>query len=813
MIVKKQAKPTAKDLLMFQELEQFFAVTLSLLGIAGLDGCFKRLNPAFAKVLGYSNEELMARPFVEFVHPDDVAATRTELKRLINGETTISFENRYRCKDGSYRWLNWNAIASRTADSIYASAHDITSQCQTEIALKQQHQQGHLVSNVTRRIRESLEIKEILRRAVTEVQAILKCDRVIVIERHGDSSGQVIEESVLPSSHPLLLNQAVNNLTLSPVPDTRGPQVCAVEDLTKHPCELCSRQFLSQFQIRASLEISIYVRNQPWGLLVASQNEAAREWQPFEIELMEHLADQMSIAIAQAQLLENLEALVEERTTQLSQANGRLQLEIQERVNTESALRDSRQQLSRILKTADEAIISINGRQTIVMFNEGAEKIFGYAASEIIGQPLEKLLPEAFRQIHQQHVRDFAQAPDASRQMARSQDVFGQRKNGEAFPSEASISHIQAKTGTLFTVMLKDITKRRQSEAALQRSEEQLRLITDALPVLICYVDADQRYRFNNKTYTEWFGHSVEAIEGRLVREIIGDSYYQQAQPYIKKALSGQAVHYELTTAISKDKIRDLAATYIPDIEVDGKIRGFFGLIDDISDRKANDRIQNEFISMVSHELRTPLTAIHGSLKLMSMMQQNASLKEKELVAIALKSTDRLSRLINDVLDLERIESSRLNMTLQDCDLAELMTQAAQAMEPMARELEVRLVVEPVNITISLDSDRIIQTLTNLLSNAIKFAPPDSDITLSATQQAQTILICVEDSGPGIPTDKLDIVFERFQQVNSKESRRLGGTGLGLAICKQIVQQHGGKIWVDSKLGEGSTFCFTLPKS
>ena len=796
---------------MLEELEQFFAVTLSLLGIAGLDGCFKRLNPAFAKVLGYSNEELMARPFVEFVHPDDLAATRTELKRLVNGETTISFENRYRCKDGSYRWLNWNAIASPAADSIYASAHDITSQCQTEIALKQQHQQGQLVSNVTRRIRESLEIKEILRRAVTEVQAILKCDRVIVIERQGDSSGRVIEESVLPSRHPLLLNRAVNGLTLS-VPDARGPQVCAVEDLTKHPCKLCSHQFLSQFQIRASLEISIYVQNQPWGLLVASQNELAREWQPFEIELMEHLADQMSIAVAQAQLLENLEALVEQRTTQLSQANGRLQLEIQERVSTENALRDSRQQLSSILKTADEAIISINEQQRIVMFNQGAEKIFGYAMGEIIGQPLDKLLPEAFRQIHQQHVRNFAKAPDASRQMAeRSRDVFGQRKNGETFPSEASISHIQAKTGTLFTVMLKDITKRRQSEAALQRSEEQLRLITNALPVLICYVDADQRYQFANKTYTDWFGKSVEAVEGRLVQEIVGDSYYQQAQPHIEKVLSGQAVHYELTAGLFEGKVRDLAATYIPDVEVDGKIRGFFGLVDDISDRKANERIQNEFISMVSHELRTPLTSIHGSLKLMSMMQQDGKPKEKELIAIALKSTDRLSRLINDVIDLERIESSRLNITLQDCDLAELMTQAAQAMEPMARELDVRLVVKPINITISLDSDRIIQTLTNLLSNAIKFAPPDSDITLSATQRAQTILICVEDSGPGIPADKLDIVFERFQQVNSKESRRLGGTGLGLAICKQIVQQHGGKIWVESKLGKGSTFSFTLP--
>ena len=797
------------------ELEQFFDITLSMLCIAGLDGYFRRLNPAFSHVLGYSDDELMSRPFVEFVHPDDLVATLAELQQIGEGKTTISFENRYRCKDGNYRWLNWNSMASPIEGTIYASARDITSQRQTELALKRQYQQSQLIGNVTRRIRESLEIKEILRTAVTEVQAILNCDRVLVIERDGNTSGQVIEESTLPNVQPSLLNQPVSGLALATIPDPSVPQICASGDLTQHPCTLCSHQFLNQFQIRASLEVAIYVQNQPWGLLVANQNEAAREWQPFEIELMEQLADQMGVAIAQAQLLDNLESLVKQRTMQLSQTNERLQLEVQERVSTEIALRDSQQQLGSILKTADDAIISINEQQSIVMFNQGAEKIFGYAASDMIGEPLERLLPDAFRQMHQQHVRNFAQAPNASRQMAeRNRDVFGKRKNGEEFPSEASISRIKTKTGLLFTVMLKDITERRQSEAALRRSEEQLRLTTDALPVLICYVDANQRYRFNNKTHADWFGQSVKALEGRLVREIVGDSYYQQAQPYIKQALAGKEVHYELTIASSEGKVLDLAATYIPDKGDRGQVKGFFGLISDISDRKATERIQNEFISMVSHELRTPLTSIHGSLKLISMMMKgDLKSKGEDLVAIALKNTDRLGRLINDVLDLERIESGRISMTLQACDLAALMQHAAQAMEPMARELNVQLVVDPIDITLCLDSDRITQTLTNLLSNAIKFSPSHADIVLSATEQSESVLLCIKDGGPGIPPDKLELVFERFQQVDSRESRRLGGTGLGLAICKQIVQQHGGTIWAESELGEGSIFCFTLPKS
>ena len=692
-----------------RELEQFFSVTPTMLCIAGLNGYFKRLNPAFFQVLGYRNEELMTQPFINFVHPEDRESTIAEMENLASGGKTIAFENRYRCKDGSYRWLNWNSMASVEESVIYASAHDITQQRQTELNLKRQYQQGQLISNITRKIRESLEPKEILRTAVTEVQAILGCDRVFIIERDSNNTGQVIEESKRPDIQLSLLGQPVLELELTKVLDTKAldtenlntrasnaktsnnkiskttvPEVCASEDLSQDTPTLCARQFLNQFHIQASLEVSIYVRSQPWGLLVAGQNKKGREWQPFEIELMEQLANQVGVAIAQSQLLDNLESVVEQRTAELSQTNERLQLEIQERTNTERALRNS---------------------------------------------------------------------------------------------------------------------------------QEQLRLTTDALPVLICYVDAEQRYRFSNKTYAEWFNRSVEEIEGQLIKEVIGDRYYQQAQVYIEQALTGERVDYEMTVPIADNQVRDLAVTYVPDIDDENQVKGFFGLISDISDRKANERIKDEFISMVSHELRTPLTSIHGSMKLLSMkLLGDLTPKGEELVDIALQNTDRLSRLINDVLDLERIESGRVSMIKEDCHLEELMTQAANAMRPMASELSVNLAVRSIDETLSVDPDRIVQTLTNLLSNAIKFSPTNSEIVLGAERRERDVLLYVQDCGPGIPIDKLELVFERFQQVNPRESRRLGGTGLGLAICKQIVQQHSGNIWVESVLGKGSKFCFTLPK-
>ncbi|MEO0759379.1 MAG: PAS domain S-box protein [Cyanobacteria bacterium J06648_16] len=774
-----------------QELAQFFVVTPSLLCIAGLDGYFKRLNPTFSEVLGYSQAELMAEPFISFVHPDDRLATQQVVEQLIAGGVTTAFENRYRCKDGTYRWLSWNATVLTENQLIYAAARDVTEAKQAATHLQRQSQQSQLLNRVTRKIRDSSDLAELLETAVAEAQDLLGCDRILILEANVEDPDACIVDLVAASSD--------------------ASQSCVCTDMAQQACSLLSEAFRSECDIQASLEVKIYVQNQLWGLLVACHSASTYTWQPDEVELMQQLADHMGVAISQAQLLEDLESRVKQRTEQLQQ-------EIQERSQTEAALRESEQRLSGILKNADEAIISINPDQQIVLFNQGAERIFGYTAAEVMGQPLDMLLPDAFRQSHRQHVRNYGKSKDASRQMAeRNRDVFGQRKNGETFPAEASISKMMAHDGPVYTVMLKDITERRRSEAALQRSEEQLRLTANALPVLICYVDSDHRYRFNNQTYADWFHRPVDAFHRRPVWEVMGDEYYQLARPHLDAALAGQQVQYEVSLtspSVPMDRPqRDLSVTYVPDVDETGEVRGCFGLISDISDRKANERIKNEFVSVVSHELRTPLTSIHGSLKLLSTGQLGALAPQgQDILEIALANTERLSRLINDVLDLERMESGRVSLVTQPCSLARLMHEAVQAMQRMADEQGVQLMVEPLDVNLQADPDHIVQTLTNLLSNAVKFSTAGTTVRLGAVERDADVEICVEDQGRGIPPDKLEQIFERFQQVDASDSRQRGGTGLGLAICKQIVEQHGGQIWAESIYGEGSRFCFTLPK-
>jgi len=226
--------------------------------------------------------------------------------------------------------------------------------------------------------------------------------------------------------------------------------------------------------------------------------------------------------------------------------------------------------------------------------------------------------------------------------------------------------------------------------------------------------------------------------------------------------------------------------------------------------------MKDEFISTVSHELRTPLTSIRGALGLLSSgVIGTMNEKAAHLLRIAVSNTDRLVRLINDILDLERMESGRARLSFRNCNLADLTAQAVETMKPMADAAYVTLETAMDALPLDADSDRILQVLTNLLSNAIKFSPRGSTVRVTARAEAadNTVHLRVSDAGRGIPADKLEAVFDRFQQVESADARQKGGTGLGLAICRTIVQQHAGAIWAERNEGAGVTLAVRLPRT
>jgi PAS domain S-box-containing protein len=245
-----------------------------------------------------------------------------------------------------------------------------------------------------------------------------------------------------------------------------------------------------------------------------------------------------------------------------------------------------------------------------------------------------------------------------------------------------------------------------------------------------------------------------------------------------------------------------------------GETTGIVVTFTDITERRQVERIKDEFVSVVGHELRTPLTSIRGSLGLMAGgVFGELDEQGKRMLDIAVSNTDRLVRLINDILDIDRIEAGRVTMQKVRCRSDELVAQAIESMRGQADTAGVRMLGNADPVVLRADPDRVLQTLTNLISNAVKFSPRGQEVRITAHAVGEAVLFSVGDRGRGVPPDQREAIFERFGQVDASDSREKGGFGLGLPIARSIVEQHGGRIWVDSEPGHGSTFWFTLPRS
>jgi PAS domain S-box-containing protein len=351
--------------------------------------------------------------------------------------------------------------------------------------------------------------------------------------------------------------------------------------------------------------------------------------------------------------------------------------------------------LADIIGIAADAIICVDQQQRITLFNDGAEQIFGWSAEEAIGQPLEILLPERVREVHQKHMERFAAAPDRARKMGQRQEISGLRKNGEEFPAEAAIAKVTMGDSVVFSVVLRDIT---------------------------------------------------EQVE----------------------------LHKRLQKAL---------------------------------------RARDDTVGVVAHDLRNPVSAV----KMLSQAVINGAgnqLPASSLEALHLirEAAVQMDRLIEDLLDITRVEEGRLTMDLQPVTTVALLEGAVRTLRPLVENAGHALHVDlPSTLPmVNADPERIGQVLSNLIGNSIKFTPAGGRISVVASEAGDEVQVSVSDTGMGIAPDHLPHVFDRFWQ-NQQSTIRSRGAGLGLPIARGIIHAHGGRMWAESAPGQGSTFSFTIP--
>ncbi|MBE9014423.1 PAS domain-containing protein, partial [Pseudanabaenaceae cyanobacterium LEGE 13415] len=360
-----------------------------------------------------------------------------------------------------------------------------------------------------------------------------------------------------------------------------------------------------------------------------------------------------------------------------------------------------------------------------------------------------------------------------------------------------------------------DITQRKQTELALRESEAKFRQLAANIHDVFWITDiVESRVVYVSPAYETLWGRSCHSLYenfGEWLAGVHPEDRDRVLQTFHEKSKQGYFDH-QYRVVHQDGSIRWIRDRAFPIKNDTGDVIRIAGIAEDITERRQIEELKNEFIGVISHELRTPLTAIQMSLGLLDTgIYANKPEKAKRMIEIALIDTQRLVHLVNDILDLERLDSGRAALEKIECQAMELMQQAVIEVQSIADRHQITLEISPTDTLVWAAYDPVIQTLTNLLSNALKFSTPHSVIHLATKPEQDHVLFQVSDNGRGIPADKLEDIFGRFQQVDASDSREKGGTGLGLSICRSIIDRQGGKIWAESTLGKGSTFFFTLP--
>ncbi len=845
-----------------ENLKRTFDLSPSIICKANVEaGYFIEANQAVTKILGYSVEEFTSKPILEFVHPDDRQKTIDEIDEELKGKEVTFFENRYLCKDGFYKWIAWNGSKADENGIVTAIGSDITERKEAEQSLKESEERYRTMIETSNDLIWMLDpsgnfmfinaqaekatgylLKDLKGKSFHPLAMEDELPFLMEVFMKSLSGESVTYEMKLKTIYGNVLTLAVNTAPLSAGGEVKtifsfARDITHQKEIEKALVDSVSKQN----EMISNISDVIAILDTKGTITYKSTNiKEIFGWKPEELigkSSFETIHEDDKVRIQQEfnRLVKNKKdrTVIEynyrckDGTYKMIQCTASNLLnnphingillnyhDISQQKEAERSLKESETRF-KALHNASFGGIAIHDKGIIKDCNQGLSDISGYSMKELIGMDGLLCIAEDSRKLVMQNIQSSYE---------KAYEVVGLRKNGEEYPLRIEGKMIPFEGKEMRVVEFRDISEQKKAEDIVRR----LSIAVEQSPSIIVIADIEGNLEYVNPKFTEITGYSSSELIGQ--KSNILKSGKQDSRFYKglwETVLSGKVWRGQFHNKKKNGEMFWEAASISAIHNKSGEVINYIKIGEDITQQKntetelktalekalESDRLKSAFLANMSHELRTPLNGILGFINLLTEPNLS-SVQIDHYSSIINKSSDRLLNTINDIIDISKIEAGEMVISTNETSIDSLMKELYSFYSPEANQkglslfLETSPSAEETNIVT--DSHKLHGILTNLIKNAIKYTEKGS-ISFGYLKEKNFIEFYVKDSGIGIPEDRIQAVFNRFEQADIEDRKGFQGSGLGLAISKAFAEMLGGEIYVESNEGKGSKFVFTIP--